>query len=179
MTNQKFSKIVEGIFTSKLIYGMNLWGGLWDLPGTVDNSIRTSISKTDMKRLQVLQNKVMRLETNSDYKTPTMELLNKTRKLSVHQMIAYSVAVQVFNISRSLEPKYHYNRLFSSTQDASTRSGDLKRIDFSLSLGRASFFYQGARLWGSLPGNLKESRSVGSFKKLCKVWVKENIRIKP
>ena len=81
-------------------------------------------------------------------------------------MIAYSVAVQVYNISRSIEPKYYFNRLFSSMQDISTRSGDLKRINFSLLLGQASFFYQGARMWDALPGNLKESRSVGSFKEL-------------
>ena len=93
VTNQKFSKIIDGIFTSKLMYGMNVWGGLWDIPGTVDNTNRTSITKNDMKRLQVLQNKTMRMETGLDYKTPTAELLRRTRKLSVHQMIAYSTEV--------------------------------------------------------------------------------------
>ena len=72
MTNQKFLKIVDGIFAIKLIYGMNFWGGLWDIPGTVNNSIRNSISKNDKKCLKVLLNKVMWLETSSDYKTPTM-----------------------------------------------------------------------------------------------------------
>ena len=75
MTNQKFSNIVEGIFTSKLMYGMNLWGGLWDIPGTVDNSIRTSITKNDMKYLQVLQNKAMWLEIK------TQTTFRKNKKL--------------------------------------------------------------------------------------------------
>ena len=179
MTNEKLSKIFEGIFTSKLIYGMNVWGGLWDIPGTVDNTNRTSITKNDMKRLQVLQNKTMRMETGLDYKTPTAELLNRTRKLSVHQMIAYSTAVQVFNISRNHEPKYHYDRLFGSTIDIGTRSDHLNRVDFRLSLGRASFFHQGARLWLALPGNIKESRTLGRFKRSCKAWIKANIKIRP
>ena len=179
MTNEKLSKIIEGIFTSKLIYGMNVWGGLWDIPGTIDNTIRTSITKNDLKRLQVLQNKTMRMETDMDYKTPTAELLRRTRKLSVHQMIAYSTAVQVFNISRNYEPKYHYERLFRPTQDIETRSLHINRVNYRLSLGRASFFHQGTRLWTALPGNLKECRTVGCFKRLCKAWVKENIKIKP
>ena len=64
----KFSQVVAGMFSSKLMYGMNLWGGLWDIPGTMDNTTRTSITKVDMRRLQVLQNKTMRLETNMDYR---------------------------------------------------------------------------------------------------------------
>ena len=73
----------------------------------MDNTTRTSITKADMRRLQVLQNKTMRLETNVDYRTPTAELLLKTGKLSVHQMVAYTTAVQVYNISRHQEPRYH------------------------------------------------------------------------
>ena len=115
-----FSQIVGGMFTSKLVYAMSLWGGLWDIPGTFDTGTRTSITKADMKRLQVLQNKVMRLETSLDYKTPTSELLNRTKKLSVHQLVAYTTAVQVYNIYRNQEPRYHYNRLFISSQDIIT-----------------------------------------------------------
>lgn len=175
----KFSQIVAGMFTSKLMYGMNLWGALWDIPGNLDNSTRTSMNKVDMKRLQVLQNKTMRLETNLNHRTPTQELLIRTGKLSVHQMIAYTTAVQVYNVSRNKEPKYHYNRLFTGVEDFQTRGGAEKRVDFSLSLGRGSFFYQGSQIWGTLPGNVKDSRNVAIFKKLCKTWIKANIKVKP
>ena len=177
--NYKFSQIVAGMFTSKLMYGMNLWGALWDIPGNLDNSTRTSMNKVDMKRLQVLQNRTLRLETNMNHRTPTQELLIRTGKLSVHQMIAYTTAVQVYNVSRNKEPKYHYNRLFTGVEDFQTRGGAEKRVDFSLSLGRGSFFYQGSRIWGILPGNVKDSRNVAIFKKLCKTWIKANIKVKP
>ena len=75
-TNRNFSQIVGGILTSKLIYAMSLWEGLWDIPGTFDTGTRTSTTKTDMRRLQVLQNKVMRLETHMDFKASTSELLH-------------------------------------------------------------------------------------------------------
>ena len=160
-------------------HSTQLRGGVWAIPGTLDNSTRTSITKADMKRLQVLQNKTMRLETNMEYRTPTTELLARTRKLSVHQMVAYTTAVQVYNISRQQEPRYHYDRLFTGVEDALTRGGAQKHVDFSLSLGRASFFYQGARIWGSLPGNVKDAGNVTTFKKMCKTWIKANIKVKP
>ena len=176
---KKFSQIVGGMFTSKLMYAMSLWGGLWDIPGTFDTGTRTSITKADMKRLQVLQNKAMRLETSLNYKTPTSELLNRTKKLSVHQLVAYTTAVQVYNIYRNQEPRYHYNRLFLSSQDITTRGSIVNRIDFSLSLCKSSFFHQGSRLWGSLPGHVRDARNIGTFKTLCKTWIVANIKIKP
>ena len=181
--NPKFSQIISGMFTSKLSYCCNVWGGLWDIPGTMDaTTTRTSITKEDMKKLQVLQNKTMRLETNQGYRTPTKELLTRTGKLSVHQMVAHSTAVQVYNIRRTQEPKYHYQRLFTGQEDTGgTRGGGdgERRVEFKLSLGRASFFYQGARIWGALPGFLKTATNVGYFKKTCKKWIKNNINVKP
>ena len=94
-------------------------------------------------------------------------------------MVAYTTAVQVYNISRQHEPRYHYNRLFTGVEDPHTRGGAQKHVDFSLSLGRASFFYQGARLWGCLPGNIKNAGNVENFKKMCKSWIKTNIKVKP
>ena len=177
--NHKFSQIVSGMFTSKLMFCSNVWGGLWDIPGTVDTTSRTSITKADMMRLQVMQNKTMRLETNLGYRTPTTELLSRTRKLSVHQMVAYSTAVQMFNISRTKEPKYHYDRLFDGQDDFLTRGGAGKRVEMKLSLGRSSFFYQGSRIWAALPGYLKSATNANYFKKTCKKWIKANIKIKP
>ena len=124
----KFSQIVSGMFTSKLQFCSNVWGGIWNIPGTVDNSIRTSITMKDMKRLQVLQNKTMRLETNLDFQTPTSDLLKQTGKLSVHQMVAYSTSVQMYNISRTYEPSYHYERLFTGQRDSLTRGGADRRV---------------------------------------------------
>ena len=170
--NQKFSQIISGMFTSKLMYCSSVWGGVWSIPGAMDmdsTTTRTSISKDDVRKLQVLQNKTMRLETNLDFGTPTKELLARTGKLSVHQMIAYSTAVQMYNIKRTEEPKYHHDRLFSGAN----------RVEFKLSLARASFFYQGARIWAALPGTMKTAPKVGNFKKQCKQWIKSNIHLKP
>ena len=46
--NQKFSQIILGMFTSKLMYCSSVWGGVWGIPGAKDmnsNTTRTSITK--------------------------------------------------------------------------------------------------------------------------------------
>ena len=60
--DRKFSQLVASLLTSKLSYCLNVFGGVWGIPGVQDEtSIKTSITKQDMRRLQVLQNKTMRV----------------------------------------------------------------------------------------------------------------------
>ena len=68
--DRKFNQLVSGIFTSKMMFGATVWGGVWDIPGVQGDNIRkTSIGKSDMRKLQVLQNKVLRLQTRMPYGT--------------------------------------------------------------------------------------------------------------
>ena len=80
--------LMDGLFNSKMLYGITVWGRVWQIPGSMDEDQNTrtspSITKEDVRKLQVLQNKCLRMVTNSDYKTPTSELIMKTNCLSVH-----------------------------------------------------------------------------------------------
>ena len=183
----KLKIIMEGMFSSKLTYGMTVWSRVWDIPGTLDEdaTVRTSpsLTKDDVRKLQVLQNKCLRIITNSDYRTPTLSLLQKTNTLSVHQMMAHLSLSQVFSIYKSKLPNYHYSRLFVNTQgelrSRTTTDYSVNRIEFKLSLARTNFFYQSSRLWSALPEGIKSARNKSLFKKMSKSWVKSNIRVKP
>ena len=179
----RFKQITSGLFTSKLCYCLNLWGGIWDIPGSYNEQQwnRTTITKKDMNRLQVLQNKVMRIQTSDSFRTPTSTLLQKTRQLSIHQMVAYHTAVQTYNIEKNRAPRYHFERLFGSQTDHNppeTRHGH-HRVEFKLSLTRGSFFYQASRVWAALPTQIKLSRNLCGFKKKSKEWISMNIKVKP
>ena len=105
----KLVMVMDGLFGSKLAYGITVWGCVWNIPGNTDDVVRSpSLTKDDMKRLQVLQNKCLRILTNSDYKTPTLNLLEKTKKLSVHQQIAYQTLSQVYSIHATKFPAHHF-----------------------------------------------------------------------
>ena len=185
LPNKKFKQVVSGIFTSKMIYCMSVWIGIWDIPGQHDDGNKLSMNRNDMRRLQVLQNKVLRLETKLDRSVPTSTLLEKSRSLSVHQLGAYHTAVHVYKIFQAEKPAYHFERFFGQNNQEMNppqlRSGQnvRSRIEFRLATCRGSFFYQGARIWGSLPGNITQVKKIDQFKRLCKTWVKNNIKEKP
>ena len=81
--------VMGGIFTSKMVYGMTVWGRVCNIPGYNEEEMRSpSLTKEDLRKLQVLQNKCLRIVSSSDFKTPTALLLRKTNALSVHQQIA-------------------------------------------------------------------------------------------
>ena len=179
--DRKFRQLVSGLFTSKMMYGATVWGGVWNIPGALEeNRRKTSITKQDMRKLQILQNKVMRIQTRMKYDTPTNTLLAKTNTLSVHQSVAYYSLTQMYSVITSQQPHHHFQRLVEEDKTGPrTRSLQEKRIEFELSAGRGSFFYQASRLWAALPSNVKSSNNKTAFKKACRRWTKQNITEKP
>ena len=126
----------------------------------------------------------LRLKAGKDRNTPCVTLLNLTNSLSVHQMIAHKSVIQVYNVQKNQAPKYHVDRLFphgqpQDPQETRSTTNMDTRIEFSKTIGRGSFFYQSSRLWSALPLSIKMARNVHTFKKQSKLWIKNNIDVKP
>ena len=150
----------------------------------MDNQARsiTSISKEDMRKLQVLQNAVLRLQTGLGWFTPTQVLVKRAKELSVHQLVAYHSALQVFKCQKTSQPEYMFNKLFLNNDHRvglRSATNQLISINYNLSLSRGSFFYRAAKIFNSLPGHIKQIKTIPTFKKHLKIWIKENIAIVP
>ena len=106
LPNPQFKSTVSGLFLSKLSYCITVWGSVWNIQGDISESkMKTNMSKDDLRKLQVLHNKCMRLQTGKDRNTSCTTLLSLTNSLSVHQMIAHKSAIQVYNVSKNEAPK--------------------------------------------------------------------------
>ena len=142
------------------------------------------MKKADMRKVQTLQNKAMRILAKKDFRTPTLELLNSTNMLSVNQLAAYSMETQVFKIFTSGQPDYHYERLFGRLDRGHTGTqtraqlDQESRVDFRLSQGRGSFFYYACNLWNCLPAQVRNSMNTQELKRKAKCWTKQNIPVK-
>ena len=91
--------------------------------------------------------------------------------------MAYHTATQTYKVFKNEEPRYHHDRLFGNITYEGTRSST--RVDFDLSLGRKSFFYQASHIWNCIPQQIKTARTIEQFKRVLKPWITSNIMEKP
>ena len=145
----------------------------------------TAFTKANLTALQVLQNKVLRLQTGLGYDTPVSELLATSGMLSVNQLVAYTTLVTVYKVLLSGEPRYLAERLYSGQRGQhgarqETRQNLDINVHFNLGVAREGFLYRGGKLWNMLPPALKlQTNTVSVFKKLVKMWIKENVPALP
>lgn len=107
MPEDTFKMISLGLFTSLVTYCIEVFRNNWGLD-TMDETERRSIlfTKKDSTKLQVLQNTVLKLQTGLQRDYPTKDLLSKIGNLSIHQLIAYQILVQVFKVINNQKPFY-------------------------------------------------------------------------
>ena len=185
MSPGQFKSVCDGLFTSSLLYCLPLYMNVWNLPSMDDTSRRsTTITKEDCRKLQVLQNKVLRCKSgHTDRYTPTSELLRQTNELSVHQMGAYHSLITLARILLNGKPEYFVNRLDlrKPSEENVFPLRQLNTIDINckLSLSRSGFSYRVAKLWNSLPANIRNISQMSTFKAEAKKWVRSFVSVKP
>ena len=179
---QKFKMLSDGIFNSKVIYCLQVFGQVWGFGYDETQRRSAGFTKEDNRRLQVLQNKVCRLKTGLSYDTFTENLLKLSRDLSIHQLTAYHTILTVQKIKSSHKPAYLDSRMkFNTNEDVEGHGRQVNKIyiDQRLSIARGGFVYRGALLWNQLPERLRTLANTNMFKKEARGWVQSNVKIKP
>ena len=186
LPQKKFESFTNGIFYSKLIYCLPLFGNVFDVDNLQDTETRCgAFTKANLQTLQVLQNKIIRMLTSKGYDTPVKELLLISDHLSINQLVAFTTIMTFFKIRLTKEPFYLARRMgmFDESVDLiamRTRHGkDSKRIEFDLSRAREGFLYRGSFLWSLLPPSLQKEKKVSKFRKALKDWIKLKIPALP
>ena len=158
--------IANGLFMSKLIYLLPVWGGAG-----------TGL----MRMLQVVQNTAARYVTRSSWYTPSTDLMKSCNWMSMKQLSAYHSLVITHKTLLSKEPQYLYDKFNNTQYPCNTRlsANNSIRIDGSfnadLSLTLSSFRWRSSGLYNTLPVGLRAQTRVSGFKSDLKGWVKQNI----
>ena len=142
------------------------------------NSLLINLPSKQLRKLQQILNKCVRLIFNLSPTTPTSAYLIKLHWLPLKARIEYKICLLVFKILHSGQPKYLYDllvpysndshmtlRLYNDPYYLSVPSGVQERI-----FGERSFSYIAPRLYNSLPIDIKASNSVHHFKKNLKFY---------
>ena len=90
--------VANGIFASKLIFQIGLWGGTEEFL---------------LNSLQIVQNRAARSVARRGIYTPVVELLRQCGWLSVRQLVFYHSVILIFKTLQTGYPKYIYNKLAS------------------------------------------------------------------
>ena len=161
--------LADGLFMSKLVYLIPLWGGC---------------EKFLNKALQIIQNKAARSVTKLGIFTPVQLLLKQCGWLSVHQLVFFHTLVLLFKTNQQKTPQYLFD-MTSSDLNYKTRAenpGKLRSVaDYipEQGLNRKSYKWRSTMYWNQLPPDIRLMDNLGKFKVKLKSWVLLNIDINP
>ena len=184
MPNSKFTLFCNGLFHSKLVYCLQVFANVWNIP-TMDEENRrfAAFTRGDNRKLQTLQNKVMRLKTGLPFRTSTLQLTQATGDLSVQQLTAYSTLVTAQKSMAAQQPQYMARKLKLRTSEDNqafpNRHENKIRVQSNLTISRSGFFYRSAALFNQLPFDMRSNMDPKMFKPRAKKWVRQNIAVKP
>ena len=159
--------IANGIFCSKLIFQICLWGGSEDYL---------------LSALQIVQNKAARFVARRGRYTPVVELLSQCGWLSVKQLAFYHGVILIYKTIKTTYPKYLFSKLSMDfpyntrlAQSESVRMGE--QFKCKLDLTERSFLNRATINFNQLPGELRQESNIETFKNKLKTWVKNNCQV--
>ena len=161
--------LANGLFMSKLIYLIPLWGGC---------------EKFLIRALQILQNKAARVVTKLGIFTPVRKLLTQCGWLSVNQLIFFHTVVLVFKTIQNKSPVYHFHML-DTEYKYKTRAKDAKKLRLTANykpdheLNLKAYRWRSIRSWNQLPTDIILINNLSEFKVKLKTWVQQNIDLYP
>ena len=152
---QLIKGVSEGLFNSVLGYCLPLFGGC---------------NLGHLRDLQILQNKVAQIVTHSPRHANRNSMFDHLDWLTVNQLVRYFTLLSVFRIRISHEPEY-----LAECLNNTNRNGKIIIPNTRLTLYKNSFRIRGSCNWNMLPECIRRVTKISSFKRLVKVWIKENV----
>ena len=130
--------------------------------------------KGDLDKLQKVQNRALRF-VYSDFVTDSSDLITKYDVKNIMQCNISKIAIEMYKCFNDLVPSY-ISALFKK-QDYihNTRSVNnfVLRCPRTTKYGQKCLSFMGARLWNSLPEQIKCSEDLSHFK--CNLYENENV----
>ncbi len=132
-----------------------------------------SCGEGNLKRLQILQNKAMRIILSAHYLTSSKDLLAELQFMSIRDRILYLNGCMVYKALNGLTPKYLSEKftrvnLRHSHNTRSSSQGNLQIKSFKTNYGKSMFSCQGSLIWNVICPQIRKSTSLYAFKKQFK-----------
>jgi hypothetical protein len=150
----------ELLFNSFIMSSFNFCPVVWNFCG-----------KSSMKLMEKIQEKALRFMMN-DYKSAYYELLEKSKRCTLHVARLRVLAIEVFKCVHRMNPEFLNNIIVKKATDYEFR--DAMKLEVpkfhKIKYGKSTFSYYGPHIWNQLPANVKSEIDLNSFKKLISSW---------
>ena len=144
--------LANGLFQSKLLYLLPMWGGL---------------PAKDAKKIQIIINKCARMVLGANRRVRTRTLMEKCGWLYFRELVDYHSLIQIYKLIKVVKPT-NLRRQFTIRQDNS-----IDIFPARLKISRLSFKWRTANLWNDLPEYLRDIDKISSFKISLKRYIIE------
>ena len=129
-------------------------------------------SKTNLDKLEKTDKRALKLMTDDndmDYESMCKQL----KQLSIHKRCIKQVAIQMYKINRNIGPQYLQNLFTVRESNYDMRDDNLFNIPnfMTITYGKKSLKYYGAKLWSSIPIEYKSLDSITRFKPAVHAWL--------
>ena len=167
ISQERIRRISDSLYTSKIRYGVQLFGKV--------RLNEHDPSESLLESLQITQNKFARFVHGSSLMDHINNKLiyKETSLLSVNQINAQ---IKLTEVWKSLNVQY-YPIQWSKRNDVIKRSGlkDSNKPDLVITVSShiqsQTFINDAARVWNSAPDDIKKCKTIGSAKKLIKSYI--------
>ena len=163
---RRFSNILSEkeklqIFNAFILSNFNYCPLVWHLCGP---TLSFKMEKTQERALRFVYNDPVSAYPN---------LLIRAKKPSLYLSRIRTLSIEVYKILNNISPPFLNDTYVKKETNYDLRDNNkLQQPDYkTITYGKNSLRYQGAKLWNNLPPHIKESTNVNHFKKLIKAWL--------
>lgn len=132
--------------------------------------------KTITEKIQILQNKAIRLTFKDDMHTNTTNLFNKNKILKIENIHKQQTAIFIYKYVNKLLPQYFYlNKYFTNLNEMhnyNTRKSEKIYLPYASTNYRLfTIKYFGPRIWNSIPDDITDLDKLFIYKKILKNYL--------
>ena len=158
LSKENIKTIYYALIYSRIKYGISVYG---------------QACNTKLKRIQTLQNQLLKVLSGKEYRFSTDKLHDEHELLKIKDIKKQEILSFVHNFfSNSLPPVFNgYFETLASNHNRNTRNGSnlIKIPSHTTNIAASSIKIQGAKLWNKTNNNLKKIPKVKRFKSKYKL----------
>ena len=168
MNNKALIKIADGIFMSKIRYGLQLLGKVRLAKEDPSNEVLSAIQLSQNKLVRLLNGKTLK------DKISTEVLLTNIGMASVNQIHCQIKLLEIWKAVNIENNPIKVTSATSCIDSAKTRSGGNERLveHGKSNLSSKTFINDAIKIWNRAPKELKECTTLNSAKKAIKLFSK-------